>query len=83
MRVPRPPVTAAVAAFRERAKRLRGPELEAEITKLLEDLVESNLMFVPKSNRKKAREKLYAVMTDDPTLQAMFRDLREAAKRET
>lgn len=83
MPVPRPAVTTHIDAFRKRAAGLSGAELEAEITKLVSQLVEMNLMFVRQHNRKQAREKLYAVMSDDPTLQRMFAELRAAAKRET
>lgn len=70
-----------VASFRARAEGLDGAELEQELSRLLDRLVERNVKIVPEPLKEKARELLRTQLLEDPTLKALIQDLRDSVRR--
>jgi hypothetical protein len=70
-----------LASFKMRVQGLDAEELESEIERLLNRMVDLQVKAIPEKMRPEARELLHASLRDDPTLGAMIGKLREGARR--
>ena len=70
-----------LADFRRRAEGLEGSDLEREITRLLERMLEAHVGTAPAALREGLREHLSGMLMSDPTLGDMVDDLRRASGR--
>jgi len=68
-----------VAEFRRRAAVLTGDELEAEIGRLLDRIVERQLTITPEGARPELRETLKRLLQNDPAFAPMLAELRSSA----
>ena len=68
-----------VAEFRRRSAGLTGDELEAEIGRLLDRIVERQLAMAPEGARPELRETLKRLLANDPAFAPMLAELRSAA----
>jgi hypothetical protein len=68
-----------VAEFRRRSKGLAGEELEAEIRRLMDRIVERHLAVAPEASRPELRETLLLLLKNDPAFAVMLNELRESA----
>jgi hypothetical protein len=70
-----------VAEFRRRAAGLAGDELEAEIARLMDRLIERQLAVAPEGVRPELRRTLLSLLANDPAFAPMLAELRASASR--
>ena len=67
-----------VAEFRRRAAGLSGDELEVEIGRLLDRIVERQLTMAPEGVRPELRDELKRLLQNDPAFAPMLAELRRS-----
>lgn len=65
-----------VAEFRRRSAGLSGDELEAEIARLMDRIVERQLAMAPEGVRPELRETLKRLLANDPAFAPLLAELR-------
>lgn len=70
-----------VAEFRRRSAGLSGEELEVEIARLMDRIVERQLAMAPEGVRPELRETLKRLLANDPAFAPMLAELRSSAQK--
>ena len=70
-----------VAEFRRRSAGMSGSDLDAEVDRFIERMIERSARVAPETMAPHVREMLRSRMREDPTLLAMLGDLKAAARR--
>jgi hypothetical protein len=69
-----------LADFRTRSKGLEGPELQAELDRLIEKMVDRAAGVAPPAVRAKVRDAIYEMLLNDPTMKTLMDDVRRTAR---
>jgi hypothetical protein len=69
-----------VAEFRRRSAGLQGEELEKEISRLMDRIIERHLSVAPEGVRADLRETLLTLLKNDPAFAVMLEELRSSPR---
>ena len=70
-----------IAQLRARAEGLDGAELDAEIERFKDKLIERHVKVAPDAMREEMRETFREMLELNPTIGAMIEELRQAVRR--